>query len=111
MVCRRSGCVGAMVVWPQCRRIFSHHAIPWDDVLFPPESRESSCIFLPAVHHSLLVTHFPVHLGWSSPPVIYVASRLGSVAGSSFLHHADRTVMGRYVERFADPSRRVGQGS
>jgi cbb3-type cytochrome c oxidase subunit I len=74
MVCRCSGCIGAMVVWSQCCGILPHHAVPRIDVLLRSESCESSCIFLQTFDHSLLGFDLPLYLGWSSPLVILFTS-------------------------------------
>ena len=53
-VCRRAGRAGAMVVWPQRRRVLPDHAVSRPDVLFPAEGGEPADFFLPAFDHSFL---------------------------------------------------------
>src|SRR4051794_711084 len=102
MVCRCSGRVSSMVVWSQCRSILSNNTIPRDDVLLPPQSSESSGVFIPTFNHSLLVTDLHLHMGRTTSFVIYVITGLGTITWCCILHHADRSFMGRYAKRLDD---------
>ena len=44
-VCRRAGRAGAMVVWPQRRRVLPHDAVSRPDVLFSAEGGEPAGVF------------------------------------------------------------------
>src|SRR5690606_39160783 len=72
---------------------------------------QPACVFLQVVDHPLLVVDLHLHLGWTTPPVVYVAAGLGSVVGNGLLHHADCSVLGRDAEWIADASWCVGSCS
>lgn len=87
MVRRRAGYACTMVVWTQRSSLLSHHALPGADVLLSTKGGKPSCVFLPALDHSLLVTHIHLHLGRATPLVVYITSRLGAVAGCGLFSH------------------------
>ena len=106
---RPAGRPRPVVVWPQRRRLLPDHADPRHHVLFPAEGRQPPGLFLPAVHHPLLVAGLHLHLGRPAPPAQYRPAALAANARHALLAHALGTLVGRHAQRPAHPARRVGQ--
>ena len=107
-VCRRARRFGAMVVWPQRRRVLSHDAVSRFDVLLFAEGGESPGVQLSPFDYSLLGVGISLHLGWTAPSALFRAAGLGAIARHGFLADAHRAKLGRHVKWFAHLARRVG---
>ena len=107
-LCGGAGCLGAMVVWPQCGSLLFNHARAGFDVLFPAEGRGTSGIFLSTIYHPLLGVDIHLHLGRTPPFAVYRVAGLGAELRNGFQHYADLPFMGWDDQRSVDPSRGLG---
>ncbi len=77
---------------------------------FLPKAAEAAGVLLPAVDPALLVAGLHLYLGWSAPPALHRAARVGLDAGHDLLGDAVDAVVGRHDQRPAHAARRVAQG-
>ena len=107
---RCAGRVHAVVVRAQRGGVFSHHAVPGDDVLLHAQGGGGAGLQLQAVDSALLDVGVHVHLGRPAPLALHGPARVGLHVRHALLDHALGTVVGWHDQRSPDAAGCVAQG-
>ena len=107
---RRAGCVHAVVVRPQRRRVLPDDAVPGSHVLLHAEGGGRAGVQLPALDPAFLVAGVHVHLGRSAPSALHRTPGMGGIAGHGLQRDVVGAELGRHDQRPADAAWRLAQG-